>query len=81
MADPDAPNAPAATGELSITDRLELALAVERERTAQAQMANAQLQLQLAQYKLDGEKNRIKQAYNLRDGDQIDPVSGRITRA
>jgi hypothetical protein len=76
----DTPNQPVPASELSITDRLEFALMVEQFRSAQLTLQNAQLTMQLAEMRLDAAKNRIKVTYNLQNQDQIDPVSGRITR-
>lgn len=78
--DNDTPNKPVPASELSVVDRLEFALLVEQFRSAQLTVQNAQLGLQLAELRLDAAKNRIKFTYGLQNQDQIDPVSGRITR-
>ena len=76
----DTPNKPVPASELTVVDRLEFALLVEQHRSGQLAVQNAQLALQLAEMRLDAAKNRIKLTYNLQNQDQIDPVSGRITR-
>lgn len=78
QAEPE-PSEPPAT-ELSTVDRLEFMLVIEQFRAAQMGVENARLQMQLAQMRLDGEKIRLKNAYGLRDSDQVDSGTGRIMR-